>query len=122
MDINSAVEKMLRLKKEVGVSFALDDFGTGYSSLSYLKRLPVDQIKIDKSFVRDIATDSSDAAMVKTIIDIAKNFGLDVVAEGVETQGQKVFLEDNGCTIYQGYLFSKPVALDAFESLLNYDF
>ena len=121
-DIDSVVEKMLRLKKEVGVAFALDDFGTGYSSLSYLKRLPVDQIKISKDFVHDITTDATDAAMVKTIIDIAKNFSLTVVAEGIDTQSQKMFLQHNGCMIYQGDLFSKPVALDVFELLLNCDF
>lgn len=102
----------------IGVTLSLDDFGTGYSSLSYLKRLPLDQIKIDQSFVRDITTDSSDAVMVKTIIDMAQNFGLNVIAEGVETEGQLDFLKKNGCMVFQGYLFSKPVPLEEFEALI----
>jgi EAL domain-containing protein (putative c-di-GMP-specific phosphodiesterase class I) len=110
---------MIALKETVGVTLSLDDFGTGYSSLSHLKRLPLDQIKIDQSFVRDITTDASDAIMVKTIIDMAKNFGLNVIAEGIETQSQQTFLADNGCMAYQGYFFSKPVPLEAFEALLR---
>jgi EAL domain-containing protein (putative c-di-GMP-specific phosphodiesterase class I) len=84
-DIDSVIEKMLTLRRIIGVTLSLDDFGTGYSSLSYIKRLPLDQIKIDKSFVHDMTTDDSDAVMVKTIIDMAQNFGLNVIAEGVET-------------------------------------
>lgn len=118
-DINLVIEKMIALKETVGVTLSLDDFGTGYSSLSHLKRLPLDQIKIDQSFVRDITTDASDAIMVKTIIDMAKNFGLNVIAEGIETQSQQTFLADNGCMAYQGYFFSKPVPLEAFEALLR---
>ena len=117
-DISEVVAKMHALKA-LGVRLSLDDFGTGYSSLSYLKRLPIDQLKIDQSFVRDVLSDQNDAVMVKTIIDMAKNFGLNVIAEGVETQGQLEFLEQNGCLAYQGYLFSKPVPLDAFEALLR---
>lgn len=116
-DISEVVTKMHALKA-LGVRLSLDDFGTGYSSLSYLKRLPIDQLKIDQSFVRDVLSDQNDAVMVKTIIDMAKNFGLNVIAEGVETQGQLEFLEKNGCLAYQGYLFSKPVPLEAFEALL----
>ena len=118
-DIDAVVEKMRALRNELGVTLSLDDFGTGYSSLSYLKRLPLDQIKIDQSFVRDLTIDSSDAVMVKTIIDMAKNFGLNVIAEGVETQAQFDFLKENGCMAFQGYLFSKPVPLEAFEVLLK---
>jgi EAL domain-containing protein (putative c-di-GMP-specific phosphodiesterase class I) len=110
---------MLALRRVLGVTLSLDDFGTGYSSLSYLKRLPLDQIKIDQSFVRDITTDSSDAVMVKTIIDMAQNFGLNVIAEGVETGAQLAFLKENGCMAFQGYLFSKPVSLNEFEELLK---
>ena len=118
-DIDSVVAKMQTLRQVLGVTLSLDDFGTGYSSLSYLKRLPLDQIKIDQSFVRDITTDSSDAVMVKTIINMADNFGLNVIAEGVETEAQLAYLRDNGCMAFQGYLFSKPVPLEDFEALLK---
>ncbi|OGS93010.1 MAG: hypothetical protein A2061_04290 [Gallionellales bacterium GWA2_59_43] len=117
-DVADVVAKMRELK-EIGVALSMDDFGTGYSSLSYLKQLPLDQIKIDQSFVRDIATDSSDAVMVRTILDLAQNFGLDVVAEGVETDEQRLFLKHHGCEAYQGYLFSKPVPVEEFEKSLG---
>lgn len=116
-DVADVVTKMHALKA-LGVGLSLDDFGTGYSSLSYLKQLPLDQIKIDQSFVRDIATDFNDAVMVQTIIDLAKNFRLNVIAEGVETKDQLEFLKINGCMAYQGYLFSKPVPIEQFEKLL----
>jgi EAL domain-containing protein (putative c-di-GMP-specific phosphodiesterase class I) len=118
-DIDSVVAKMHELREVVGVTLSLDDFGTGYSSLSYLKRLPLDQVKIDRSFVCDITTDTNDALMVKTIIDMAHNFGLNVIAEGVETKEQQAFLAKNGCMTFQGYLFSKPVPIDEFEMLLK---
>ena len=117
-NVNSCIEKMQALRA-TGIRFSIDDFGTGQSSLSYLKRLPLQQIKIDQSFVRDIATDPSDAAIVQTIIGMAGNLGLDVIAEGVETEAQRSFLEQNGCDDYQGYLFSKPVPIEAFEDLLR---
>ncbi|MDD4911583.1 MAG: EAL domain-containing protein [Sideroxydans sp.] len=118
-DMESVVTKMRTLRDEVGVTLSLDDFGTGYSSLSYLKRLPLNQIKIDQSFVRDVTLDAGDAGMVKAIISMANNFGLQVIAEGVETEAHQRFLQDNGCNTYQGYLYSKPVPLDVFEKLLS---
>ncbi|MGA7750510.1 MAG: EAL domain-containing protein [Gallionella sp.] len=108
--------------KEIGVQFSLDDFGTGYSSLQYLKQLPLDQIKIDQSFVRDIGTDSSNTAIVSSIIAMTQSLMLSVIAEGVETKEQRQFLLDEGCTHYQGYLFGKPVPVEQFEALLKHGY
>jgi diguanylate cyclase (GGDEF)-like protein/PAS domain S-box-containing protein len=116
-DMEELVKKMVALKA-LGVRISLDDFGTGYSSLSYLKRLPIDQLKIDQSFVRDIVSDPGDAVMVKTIIEMAKNFGLNAIAEGVETEAQFQFLKKHGCVAYQGYLFGRPVPIAAFMEAL----
>lgn len=101
--------------KDLGVSFSLDDFGTGYSSLAYLKRLPLNQLKIDQGFVRDILTSTSDAGIIKMIIALAVSMNLNVVAEGVETEQQCKLLADLGCNLYQGYLFSRPVNAEDFE-------
>jgi len=117
-DVDDVIKKMHALKA-IGVRLSLDDFGTGYSSLSYLKQLPLDQIKIDRSFVRDVTSDPNDAMMVQTIIGLAKNFRLHVIAEGVETKEQCQFLKLNGCMAYQGYLFGKPMPIEEFEKLLG---
>lgn len=120
-DIEEIIVTMHALKN-IGVSISLDDFGTGYSSLQYLKRLPLNQLKIDQSFVRDIETDESDKVIVKTIIAMAHNLGLEVIAEGVETEEQHQLLLTMGCTYFQGFLFSKPVPIEKFEELLTQDF
>lgn len=117
-DVETIIEKMTELKTR-GVSFSLDDFGTGFSSLSYLKRLPLDQLKIDQSFVRNLLTDPNDEAIVRTVIALGQSMGLSVIAEGVETEAQRGFLDAHGCHHFQGYLFSKPVAIEQFESLLK---
>lgn len=114
-DVAEVVRKMESLRA-LGLSLSMDDFGTGYSSLSYLKNLPLAQLKIDQTFVRDITTDASDAVMVKTIIDLARNFHLEVIAEGVETPEQLDFLRAHGCAMYQGFLFGEPLPLDEFEA------
>ena len=119
-NIDVIVDTMKTLKK-MGVRFSLDDFGTGYSSLQYLKRLPLDQLKIDQSFVHDIVSDNSDKAIVQTIIAMASNLKLGVIAEGVENQHQHQQLVETGCTHFQGYLFGSPVPIEQFDSLLRPD-
>ena len=117
-DMEDIIVKMAALKAK-GVGFSLDDFGTGYSSLFYLKRLPLDQLKIDQGFVRNILSDANDAAIAKMIIALAESMGLSVIAEGVEIAAQKDFLARHGCHAYQGYLFSRPLPLDQFEAYVK---
>jgi len=107
-DVNDAVQRMNTLKAR-GIRFAIDDFGTGYSSLAYLKRLPLNQLKINNAFIRDIESKASDTLLVETIISMAQHLGLEVVAEGVETQTQRDFLHARGCDLIQGYYYSKPI-------------
>jgi diguanylate cyclase (GGDEF)-like protein/PAS domain S-box-containing protein len=117
-NVEGVIVKMRSLK-DYGVEFSLDDFGTGYSSLAYLKRLPLDQLKIDQGFVRNILTDSNDAAISKMVIVLADSLGLDVIAEGVETQAQAQFLSDQGCRSCQGYLFSRPLTETDLEEFMR---
>jgi diguanylate cyclase (GGDEF)-like protein/PAS domain S-box-containing protein len=116
-NIEETVDTMTALN-HIGVQIALDDFGTGYSSLQYLKRLPLDQLKIDQSFVRDLGQNTSALAIVQTIIAMADSMGLDIIAEGVETEQQRRILQRSGCTHFQGYLFGMPVPLEQFEAAL----
>jgi diguanylate cyclase (GGDEF)-like protein len=115
-NVEDVIAKMCEIKL-LGVSFSMDDFGTGYSSLSYLKRLPLDQIKIDRSFVLDITSDPNDAAIVQAIIVMTEALRLNVIAEGVETAAQRDFLDKHGCHAFQGYLFGKPVPFEQFDIL-----
>lgn len=117
-NVEAIISTMLQLKA-LGLKFSMDDFGTGYSSLSSIKRLPLDQLKIDQSFVRDILQDEHDKAIVRTIIAMAQSMALDIIAEGVETKQQRDLLAIKGCTNYQGYLFGRPVPLEEFEALLG---
>lgn len=117
-DIDETIE-LLHVMKQFGVSISIDDFGTGYSSLSYLKKLPIDVIKVDKSFVRDIPEDSNDMAITAAVIAMAHKLQLQVVAEGVETHEQLNFLKNNSCDFIQGFLYSKPVPRKKLEELLN---
>jgi EAL domain-containing protein (putative c-di-GMP-specific phosphodiesterase class I) len=116
-DMESTIAKMQRLKQG-GINFAMDDFGTGYSSLTYLKRLPVDVLKIDQSFIRDATHDPNDAQIIRAIVAMATSLKLETIAEGVEFQEQLDFLVQEGCHAYQGYLFSPPVNFDEFCKLL----
>jgi EAL domain-containing protein (putative c-di-GMP-specific phosphodiesterase class I) len=109
----------MRLLKSHGLRFSMDDFGTGYSSLAYLKRLPLDQLKIDRAFVRDILVDVASGAIAQTIIALSTAMGLSVIAEGVETVEQRDFLIGLGCHSFQGYLFSRPLPQKEFESWLE---
>jgi EAL domain-containing protein (putative c-di-GMP-specific phosphodiesterase class I) len=114
-DLADIIQKMQTLRTR-GVTFSLDDFGTGYSSLNHLKRLPLNQLKIDQSFVRDVLTDDNDASIARTVIALGHNLGLAVIAEGVETREQQAFLAAGGCEFFQGYLYSRPIPIEAFLS------
>jgi EAL domain-containing protein (putative c-di-GMP-specific phosphodiesterase class I) len=114
-DRDEAVARMAQLKAR-GLRFALDDFGTGYSSLSYLKRMPLDQLKIDQSFVRDMLDDASSETIVRAILGMSASLSLEVVAEGVETEEQAAFLKAQGCTGFQGYLYGRPQPIEAWPA------
>lgn len=117
-DAETAIS-MLRELDSLGVQLTIDDFGTGYSSLNYLKMFPIRKLKIDRSFVRDVLVDPSDRVIIKAIIGLARNLGLELVAEGVEEQGQLDYLRRHGCFDYQGYFFSKPIPARECEQLLQ---
>ncbi|SDK17262.1 PAS domain S-box-containing protein/diguanylate cyclase (GGDEF) domain-containing protein [Billgrantia gudaonensis] len=119
MDGSEGVIDTLHVLREQGIKIAIDDFGTGFSSLSYLKQLPIDKIKIDRSFIREVISDHRDAAIVKGIISMASSLPVKVVAEGVETQAQHAFLQKLPCDIYQGYYFARPMPLDELEGFLH---
>ena len=116
-NISDTITKMHELK-QTGVRFSMDDFGTGYSSLAYLTQLPLDQLKIDQSFIKNIGIKPTDAVIVQTIIGMANSLGIEVIAEGVEPEDQRAFLIHAGCKAYQGYLFSTPVSLEEFGNIV----
>ncbi|MDQ7067020.1 MAG: EAL domain-containing protein [Sulfurimonas sp.] len=111
--------KKLNSLHDLGVKISVDDFGTGYSSLSYLKRFPIDKLKIDQSFVRDLPEDEEDCSIVNAIIALGESLSLTLLAEGVEEESQKLFLVENGCDNIQGYLYSKPLPADEFEDFIK---
>lgn len=117
-NMQDVVEKMADIQAQ-GVGFSLDDFGTGYSSLAYLQRMPLEQLKVDRSFVRDILSNPHDAAIATTIIGLARSLGLSVLAEGVELLAQRDFLALSGCNAYQGFYFGRPLPLAAFEGAVR---
>ncbi len=116
-DVQDITDKMSALR-ERGVKFSLDDFGTGFSSLSYLKRLPLNKLKIDQSFVHDVLIDSHDAAIVRTVVALGQSLGLVLLAEGVESEGECQFLLEQGCNLYQGYLYSPALPIAGFNSFV----
>ena len=119
MENTSHTIASLQTLKELGVKVSIDDFGTGYSSLAYLRRFPIDKLKIDIAFIREVTTNPQDAAIAKTIIELAHSLNLQVIAEGVETPDQLDFLTKNGCDQVQGYLFSKPLPVRELEAFLR---
>ncbi|MDP1682955.1 MAG: EAL domain-containing protein, partial [Burkholderiales bacterium] len=119
LENNEETRRTLDLIKVLGATLAIDDFGTGYSSLSYLKRFPLDRVKIDQSFVRDLGTDPDDLAIVRAIVALSRSLKLEVIAEGVETKEQLALLRSEGCDEYQGYLFARPMDADSVSRLLE---
>jgi EAL domain-containing protein (putative c-di-GMP-specific phosphodiesterase class I) len=117
-DVERAVAILQQLK-DVGVTLSMDDFGTGYSSLNYLKTFPIDTLKIDQTFVRDVTGNTKDAAIATTIITLAMNLGFSVVAEGVETAEQAAFLRSRGCHVFQGYWIARPLPEEAFKAFIR---
>ena len=116
--VRDIVDKIITLR-QLGITFSVDDFGTGYSSLNYLQTLPLNTLKIDRSFVNSIKDGTEDVVLVDTIIMMARNLGLEVIAEGVETEQELAYLSRKDCAIYQGYYFSKPVEVDRFTTILK---
>ncbi|NOR51913.1 MAG: EAL domain-containing protein, partial [Gammaproteobacteria bacterium] len=116
---DKTIEKMTALSN-MGIRFSIDDFGTGYSSLQYLHRLPINTLKIDQVFVKDLVSDKGSQAITKTIIDMGHNLGLELIAEGVESIGQRNFLREHGCLLYQGFLFSQPLTESDFREFLEH--
>ena len=115
----SYIIRMLNMLRQIGVRVSLDDFGTGYSSLSYLKTIPLDNLKIDQSFLRDVLNDPTSEAILTSIISLAKNLNLSITAEGVETKGHLQLLKSHGCDYLQGYYFSKPIPADELEEFIR---
>jgi EAL domain-containing protein (putative c-di-GMP-specific phosphodiesterase class I) len=111
--------QQLDLLSQMGISIAIDDFGTGYSSLSYLKQLPVDKLKIDRSFIKEVVSNQDDASITRAVIALAKSLNLNVIAEGVETSGQADFLVQSGCSTMQGYFFGRPMSADEMEDVIS---
>jgi len=118
LDDMAAASQRMNALRQMGIRFSIDDFGTGYSSMAYLQKLPLDQLKIDQSFIRELPGNPSSLAIVRATCAMAQSLGLQVIAEGVETPAQRQVLLDSGCRHFQGYLFARPVPVEQFEALL----